>query len=189
VQGWSEPDIVTLLKTGVVASSTAKAATSGPMAEVVSESLQQASDDELHAMANYLKSLPVTNAPDGNGAANPQDQIPPALLAAGKSLYGKNCADCHGDHGEGREPAAPALAGNRAVTMSSAVNPIRMVLFGGYAPGTAGNPRPFGMPPYSLVLSDEEIAEVLLYVRSSWGNAARPARGEEVSVNRGSPLW
>ena len=189
VQSWSEPDIVTLLKTGVVASNTAKATTSGPMAEVVSESLQQASDDELHAMANYLQSLPVTNAPDGNGAANPQDQIPPALLAAGKSLYGKNCADCHGDHGEGREPAAPALAGNRAVTMSSAVNPIRMVLFGGYAPGTAGNPRPFGMPPYSLVLSDEEIAEVLLYVRSSWGNAARPARGEEVSVNRGSPLW
>ena len=189
VQSWSEPDIVTLLKTGVVASNTTKATTSGPMAEVVSESLQQASDDELHAMANYLQSLPVTNAPDGNGAANPQDQIPPALLAAGKSLYGKNCADCHGDHGEGREPAAPALAGNRAVTMSSAVNPIRMVLFGGYAPGTAGNPRPFGMPPYSLVLSDEEIAEVLLYVRSSWGNAARPARGEEVSVNRGSPLW
>ena len=189
LQSWSEPDIVTLLKTGVVASNTTKATTSGPMAEVVSESLQQASDDELHAMANYLQSLPVTNAPDGNGAANPQDQIPPALLAAGKSLYGKNCADCHGDHGEGREPAAPALAGNRAVTMSSAVNPIRMVLFGGYAPGTAGNPRPFGMPPYSLVLSDEEIAEVLLYVRSSWGNAARPARGEEVSVNRGSPLW
>jgi mono/diheme cytochrome c family protein len=111
------------------------------------------------------------------------------LLAAGEDLYKKNCADCHGDQGEGREPAAPPLAGNRAVTMSSAVDPIRMVLFGGYSPGTAGNPRPFGMPPYSLVLSDEEIAEVLLYVRSSWGNAARPARGEEVSVNRGTPLW
>jgi mono/diheme cytochrome c family protein len=189
VQSWSEPDIVTLLKTGVVASSTVKAATSGPMAEVVSMSLQQAPDDELHAMANYLMTLPVTNAPDGSGAVNPQDQIPPALLAAGKDLYEKNCADCHGHNGEGREPAAPPLAGNRAVTLTSGVNPIRMVLFGGYSPGTAGNPRPFGMPPYSLVLSDEEIAEVLLYVRSSWGNAARPVRGEEVSANRGSPLW
>lgn len=189
VQGWSETDIVTLLKTGLVSSSTAKASTMGPMAEVVSESLQQAPDDELHAMASYLKSLPVTNAPDEGSGANPQDQIPKALLAAGEELYKKNCADCHGDQGEGREPAAPPLAGNRAVTMSSAVDPIRMVLFGGYSPGTAGNPRPFGMPPYSLVLSDEEIAEVLLYVRSSWGNAARPARGEEVSVNRGTPLW
>jgi mono/diheme cytochrome c family protein len=189
VQGWSETDIVTLLKTGLVDSSTAKASTMGPMAEVVSESLQQAPDDDLHAMAGYLKSLPVTNAPDEGSGANPQDQIPKALLAAGEDLYKKNCADCHGDQGEGREPAAPPLAGNRAVTMSSAVDPIRMVLFGGYSPGTAGNPRPFGMPPYSLVLSDEEIAEVLLYVRSSWGNAARPARGEEVSVNRGTPLW
>jgi mono/diheme cytochrome c family protein len=45
------------------------------------------------------------------------------------------------------------------------------------------------MPPYSLTLSDEEIAEVLIYVRSSWGNAGRPVRGEEVSANRGSPLW
>jgi mono/diheme cytochrome c family protein len=189
VQSWSETDIATLLKTGQVASGTAKASTMGPMAEVVSESLQQASDDELHAMASYLKSLPVTNAPDEGSGVNPQDQIPPALLAAGKDLYGKHCADCHADDGMGHEPAAPPLAGNRAVTMSSAVDPIRMVLFGGYSPGTAGNPRPFGMPPYSLVLSDEEIAEVLLYVRSSWGNAARPLRGEEVSANRGSPLW
>jgi mono/diheme cytochrome c family protein len=73
--------------------------------------------------------------------------------------------------------------------MSSGVNPIRMVLFGGYSPTTTGNPRPFGMPPYSLTLSDEEIAEVLIYVRSSWGNNARPIRGEEVSANRGNPLW
>jgi mono/diheme cytochrome c family protein len=189
VQSWSEADIVALLKTGQVASGAVKASTSGPMAEVVSESLQQAPDHELGAMAGYLKSLPVTDAPGEASAANPQDQIPKALLAAGKALYGKNCADCHGDHGEGREPAAPPLAGNRAVTMTSAVDPIRIVLFGGYSPGTAGNPRPFGMPPYSLVCSDEEIAEVLLYVRSSWGNTARPVRGEEVSANRGSPLW
>jgi hypothetical protein len=81
------------------------------------------------------------------------------------------------------------LAGNRAVTMSSATNSIRMVLFGGYAPGTAGNPRPFGMPPYSLVLSDEQIAEVLDYVRTSWGNDAPPVFGEDVGANRGNPLW
>jgi mono/diheme cytochrome c family protein len=189
VQGWTETDIVTLLKTGQVASSTAKAATSGPMAEVVSESLQHAPDDEVEAMAAYLKSLPVTHPPDESSVPGPSSAVPPAVLAAGKALYGKNCADCHGKQGEGREPAAPPLAGNRAVTLTSAVDPIRMVLFGGYSPGTNGNPRPFGMPPYSLVLSDEEIAEILIYVRSSWGNVARPVRGEEVSANRGSPLW
>jgi mono/diheme cytochrome c family protein len=189
VQGWTEADIVTLLKTGQVASSDANAATSGPMAEVVSESLQQAPDDELQAMAAYLKSLPVTNPPEEGGGPNPPEEIPKSVLAAGKALYEKNCADCHGKRGEGREPAAPPLAGNRAVTMNSAVDPIRRVLFGGYSPGTAGNPRPFGMPAYSLTLSDEEIAEVLIYVRASWGNTARTVRGEEVSANRGTPLW
>jgi mono/diheme cytochrome c family protein len=189
VQDWPVTNIVTLLKTGRVSTGHSKAAALGPMAEVVSESLQQAPEGELQAMATYLQSLPVTVASDENSESNARYDIPPAILEAGKGLYGKNCADCHGKEGEGREPAAPPLAGNRAVTMSSAINPIRMVLFGGYSPGTAGNPRPFGMPPYSLTLSDEEIAEVLIYVRSSWGNNGRPVRGEEVATNRGNPLW
>jgi mono/diheme cytochrome c family protein len=189
VEDWPVADIVTLLKTGRVSSSNTKAAALGPMAEVVSESLQQAPDTELQAMATYLKSLPVTESTAENSESNAGYDIPRPILEAGKGLYDKNCADCHGKQGEGREPAAPPLAKNRAVTMSSAVNPIRMVLFGGYSPGTAGNPRPFGMPPYSLTLSDEEIAEILIYVRSSWGNNARPIQGEEVSANRGNPLW
>ena len=187
VQGWAQTDIVALLKTGQVNTGTAKAAALGPMAEVVSESLQQGPDDELQAMAAYLKALPVSESSE-DGPVVKYD-IPVAILAAGKDLYEKNCADCHGHKGEGREPAAPPLAGNRAVLMDSAVDPIRMVLFGGYSPGTTGNPRPFGMPPYSLTLGDEEIAQVLIYVRASWGNTARPIRGEEVSANRGSPLW
>ena len=185
VQSWSTTDIVTLLKTGQVTSSSANASTVGPMAEVVAESLQYVPDPELQAMAVYLKSLPSSST----GGAPFKYEIPPTILDAGKDLYEKNCADCHGHEGEGHEPAAPPLAGNRAVTMPLGVNAIRVVLFGGYAPGTTGNPRPFGMPPYSLTLSDEQIAEVLIYVRSSWGNQAPPILGEDVSANRGNPLW
>jgi mono/diheme cytochrome c family protein len=72
--------------------------------------------------------------------------------------------------------------------MSSTVNPVRIVLFVGYPPGTGGNPRPFGMPPYLLTLSDEQIAAVLSYVRASWGNDAPPVSGDEVARNRGTPL-
>lgn len=189
VQNWSTTDILTLMKTGWISSATAKASTVGPMAEVVGESLQYVADTEVQAMAVYLKALP-TNTQSGDTAATPAKyEIPPPILAAGKDLYEKNCADCHGKEGEGHDPEAPPLAGNRAVTMPAAVNSIRMILFGGYSPGTAGNPRPFGMPPYSLTLSDEEIAEILDYVRTSWGNAASPIVGEDVSANRGSPLW
>jgi mono/diheme cytochrome c family protein len=189
VQNWSTTDILTLLKTGSVSTASAKASTVGPMGEVVGESLQYVPDSELHAMAVYLKALP-TNTPSGDSdAPKAKYALPPPILAAGKDLYEKNCADCHGHDGEGHEPEAPPLAGNRAVTMPSAVNPIRMIMFGGYSPGTGGNPRPFGMPPYSLTLSDEEIAEILDYVRASWGNAAPPIVGEDVSANRGNPLW
>jgi mono/diheme cytochrome c family protein len=189
VQSWSATEIVTLLKTGRVGTRTANASAAGPMAEVVAESLQYAPEGELQAMAVYLKSLPTgEDASNANGTA-PKYELPVAIREAGKDLYEKNCADCHGHQGEGHEPAAPPLAGNRAVTMSSATNSIRMVLFGGYAPGTAGNPRPFGMPPYSLVFSDEQIAEVLDYVRTSWGNEAPPIFGEDIGANRGNPLW
>jgi mono/diheme cytochrome c family protein len=189
VQSWSEADIVSLLKTGRVNTSTATASSLGPMAEVVGEGLQHTPEDELKAMAAYLKTLPVAHSPDDNGTLPGQFELPPAELAAGEDLYKRNCADCHGKHGEGHEPEAPPLAGNRAVTMTSGINPIRVVLFGGYTPGTTGNPRPFGMPPYSLTLSDEQIAEVLNYIRTSWGNGASPLRGEEVGANRGNPLW
>lgn len=188
VQDWSEADIITLLKTGQVHTNTANAAALGPMAEVVAESLQHTPDDELQAMAVYLKSLPVTQERESANTTVRYD-LPPAVRAASKDLYDKHCADCHGDEGEGHAPAAPPLARNRVVAMTSAVDPIRMILFGGYSPGTAANPRPFGMPPFSLTLTDQQIADILNYVRTSWGNNARLVHGEEVSANRGNPLW
>lgn len=189
MQSWSTGDVVTLLKTGRVSTPSATGSTAGPMAEVVAESLQYAAQDELEAMAVYLKSLPSSEQAGSANEAAPQYDLPVAVMDAGKDLYEKNCADCHGHQGEGHEPAAPPLAGNRAVIMPSALNPIRMILFGGYAPGTTDNPRPFGMPPYSLTLSDEQIAEILDYVRVSWGNQAPPVFGEDVAANRGNPLW
>jgi len=51
---------------------------------------------------------------------------------------------------------------------------VQAVRFGGFLPGTAGNPRPYGMPPFGHVLDDEEIAAVLSFVRGAWGNDAAP---------------
>ena len=66
----------------------------------------------------------------------------------------------------------PSLAGNRAVTMSSVANLVQIVVNGGYAPATAGNPRPYGMPPFAQALSDSELALLLTYLRGAWGNRA-----------------
>lgn len=192
VQDWSEDEIVELLKTGRTrpGGNGPYAAALGPMAEVVFQSLQHASEDDLRAMAVYLKSLPNAS----NGTSNSEarfasaSQLSPALQAGAK-IYAKHCADCHGERGEGRPPAASALAGNRAVCMDSTVNTVRMVLYGGYTPGTVGNPRPFGMPPFYQTLSNVDIARVLNYVRTSCGNTVPAVSADEVENNRGGPLW
>lgn len=186
LQHWPQEHIVQLLKTGVSVNGNTSASVSGPMAEVVSRSLQHLNDADLRAMAQYLQSLPVS------ASAAPQSDetrvVLPAFLAAGEKLYRQHCADCHGNAGQGQAPAYPALAGNRALTMEPTVNPIRMVLNGGFAPATGGNPRPYSMPPFGPVLSDVEVAQVLTYVRASWGNQASPVSASDVNRYRSVPL-
>jgi mono/diheme cytochrome c family protein len=189
VQQWDDAAIVSLLKSGRTSAGDRHASTMGPMAEVVYESLQHVAPGELQAMATYLRSIPAAATTQvQKRLVFPSSEVA-RLLETGGKLYTDHCAQCHGDNGEGRVPAAPALAGNRAVTMSSAANPIRIVLYGGYPPGTIDNPRPFGMPPYSHQLNDRELSAVLSYVRLSWGNNADLVTSNEVARSRSGPLW
>jgi mono/diheme cytochrome c family protein len=68
------------------------------------------------------------------------------------------------------------------------VNPIRMVLNGGFPPATAGNPKPYGMPPFAQILSDDEIAAVVSYIRSSWGNHGAAVSADQANALRSAPL-
>ena len=68
-------------------------------------------------------------------------------------------------------PEYPPLAGNPSIQMESAVNPIRMVLNGGFPPGTQENPMPYGMPPFAQRLSDDEVAAVVTYIRRRLGQS------------------
>jgi mono/diheme cytochrome c family protein len=72
--------------------------------------------------------------------------------------------------------------------MPSAANAIRMVLNGGYPPGTAGNPRPYGMPPFAQTLSDDEVAAVVSYIRTAWGNRGAAVTAAEANSLRKASL-
>ena len=89
---------------------------------------------------------------------------------------------------EGKPPNYPPLAQNQSIQMESAVNPIRMVLNGGYPPGTDQNPRPYGMPPFAQNLSDNEVAAVVTYIRVSWGNRGAPVSAADANKLRSAPL-
>ncbi|TFW31596.1 c-type cytochrome [Massilia horti] len=177
---WEKAHLVQLLKTGV----SPRAAVFGPMAEVVSRSLQHLSDDDVAAMADYLKSLPA--APAARRPA-PLDDNTKQVAERGHKLYRQHCADCHGDDGKGAAPSYPPLAGNRALAMDSPVNAIRMVLNGGFPPGTQGNPRPYGMPPYRHLMNDDEVAAVVTYLRTSWGHQAGAVSATQVNRYRDVP--
>jgi len=175
---WSLKDITDLLQSGVSQRSTVY----GPMAEVTYNSLQYMSDADVEAMAVYLKALPQR---DSEAAPTSQARlVDPGVMELGRGLYAKQCAMCHGDEGKGHPPQYPPLAGNQSITMASPVNSIRMVLNGGYPPGTRKNPRPHGMPPFSHILNDNEAAAVVTYIRVAWNNSGTPVAPDQVNELR-----
>lgn len=179
VADWPLDEIVSLLRTGIAPRGTAL----GPMADVVKGSSQHWNAADLRAVAIYLKELPQRRDNLARPVAPPTSApVADAPATLGARLYERHCADCHGAQGQGKPPAYPALAGNRTLTMASPVNLTRIVLGGGFAPSTAANPRPYGMPPFATVLSDAEIASLLGHLRSSWGHDA--SQPSVLDVNR-----
>ncbi len=175
---WKIDDIANLLQVGVSHRGTVY----GPMAEVVYNSLQYLTDEDAKAMAVYLKALPQKDtAPPPTSQAR---LVNPEVMETGRKVYAAQCAVCHGVEGRGQTPSYPPLAGNRSITMASPVNSIRMVLNGGYPPGTRKNPRPHGMPPFSHMLSDDEVAAVVTYIRVAWGNDGTPVTAAQANELR-----
>lgn len=184
VGNWPLQDIADLIQVGA----SKRGAVYGPMAEVVYNSLQYLTDEDARAMAVYLKSLPpreIEPLPPSQARL-----VEPSVMELGRKIYSEQCAVCHGNEGEGRGSAFPLLAGNQSITMSSPVNPIRMVLNGGYAPGTRKNPRPYGMPPFSHLLDDDQTAAVVTYIRVAWGNTGTPVTPQQVNeLRKLIPEW
>ncbi len=194
VAHWQPAQLQALLKTGV----SQDAVVSGPMAEVVSGSLQYLSSTDIAAMSTYLQARPQAKVvaadmldraiqrPDAVQTVGKEQML--RIMQQGESLYKTHCADCHGANGSGVDAVYPALKGNQAVQMHSVTNPLRIILSGGFGPVTQGNPRPYGMPPFGPVLNDGEVAVVLTYIRNAWGNQASAVTSPEVNRYRTAPL-
>ncbi|WP_268627926.1 c-type cytochrome, partial [Escherichia coli] len=116
---WSEAELTEFLKTG----RNDKAIVFGGMSDVVEHSLQYLSDDDLTAIARYLKSLPPK---DGKQQAAPvEDSVAKDLWRGddskpGAALYVDNCAACHRTDGVGYKRAFPSLKGNPVVQTEDA---------------------------------------------------------------------
>jgi mono/diheme cytochrome c family protein len=101
-------------------------------------------------------------------------------------IYKLYCAVCHQDTGLGVPGQFPPLAGSDWVLAEGPNRIIRVVLHGGQPPMVV-NGVTYGalaMPPWKDSLKDEEIAAVLTYIRSSWGNKASPVKASQVKAIR-----
>ena len=177
---WSEADIVTFLKTG----GTDRTAAFGDMAEVVQHSTQYLTDDDLSAIAHYLKSLPARQAEPSAAAGNQttpsSEEGRPTRARAG---YEEFCMSCHRSNGAGVARIFPALAGNDVVETADATSLIHIILSGGRAPRTTARPTAFAMPAFTK-FHDRDVAEIVTYVRTAWGNLAGPVTVEQVGKVR-----
>jgi mono/diheme cytochrome c family protein len=166
---WSADEIVEYLKTG----RNARSGASALMSEVVTHSTAKMSDDDLRAVATYLKSLP--------GTAGPKPAAPDqAVMAAGKAIYVDSCSACHRSDGNGVPHMFPPLAKNGNVQSDDPTTVVRMILQGARTAVTDQRPTPSSMPAYGWKLDDSQVAAVATYVRNAWGNAAPAVSSAQV---------
>ena len=177
---WEKPEIAKFLKVG----HNSHAAAYGTMSEVVHFSTQHFSDSDLAAIGEYLSALPpnaesnaikpkaVTLAPDNE-----------LYKTRGGLGYVQFCSTCHHVDGSGMDHFFPPLANNSSVQSKDPTSVIHVVLSGWKSAKTEQAKRAFGMPGYSG-LSDQELAEIVTFVRTQWGNQGDPVSAEEIKKVR-----
>jgi mono/diheme cytochrome c family protein len=174
LKSWSAEDIAEYLLSGRNGHSHA----GGPMAEVILNSTSHMSEADVKAMATYLKDISA-------GAPEPAASSPsPAQMANGEKLYKGSCVACHELDGSGAPRIYPPLPGNANLQSANPASAIRIVLDGAETITTARAPNTGSMPPYASKLSDQEVADVVTYIRNAWGNAAPAATTGEVAKAR-----
>ncbi len=176
VEGWhaknirgiaTAAELVQLLKTG----RNAHTSVYGTMTEVVHFSTQYLSTADLDAVGQYLESLPPVQRQTAV-RKTPVASKPDALFTTAGGLgYVQFCASCHRLDGRGVAPLFPPLAGNSAILSEDPTSLIHILLEGGQTAQTQATPRSFAMPEYGG-LSDAELAQILSFIRSQWGNDA-----------------
>ncbi|HEX9465326.1 MAG TPA: cytochrome c [Alphaproteobacteria bacterium] len=177
VGAWAADDIVAYLKTG----QNQHAMATGLMSEVVADSTSKMREDDLRAIAVYLRDQPP----------QPPQQDQPVRIASddpvmrqGAALYIDACSACHSPDGSGVARLFPALKGSPVVQSTDPTTLLHIVLHGTRNVATDAAPTSPAMPAMSWKLSDDQIAAVLTYVRNSWGNAAAAVSGKDAARMR-----
>jgi mono/diheme cytochrome c family protein len=194
VGAWTDEELTQYLAAGVAHG---RANAAGPMANVVQNSTQYMTPEDLRSMVVYLRSVPAQSG----GDVRPRDSFGKPTNADitamrgtsisgvnGAQLFIANCATCHSWTGEGRGGTAagayPSLIHN-SVVGASAANNLTMVMLHGVNRETK-NSTAF-MPAFGSELSDEQIAAISNYVTKTFGNPQSTTSADQVAKLRSTP--
>jgi mono/diheme cytochrome c family protein len=181
---WTQEDLVEFLKTGHNKYGTAF----GTMTEVINNSTQFMTDTDLNAMATYLRSIPGGREKDADpytyDPATAQDLQAREYAAPGALTYAQQCMTCHLATGAGHAPYLPPLAGNPIIVDPHPESLINIVLNGTARIVVNGMPDAYKMPQYRILLSNQEIADVVNFIRTSWGNKSERTTAKKVAEIR-----
>jgi alcohol dehydrogenase (quinone), cytochrome c subunit len=180
---WSEDEIVAFLKTGRIQNGSAF----GGMSDAVGHGTQHLTDADLHAIARFLKTLSpddATQAPWTYDATLARALHSGDVSAQGARTYVDHCAACHRTDGHGYPTVFPPLAGNPVVMGASPDSLIHIVLTGDTLRATQAAPSAFVMPGFADHMSDQNVADVVSFIRKAWGNDATPVTARDVARMR-----
>ncbi|MSU34854.1 MAG: cytochrome c [Pedosphaera sp.] len=136
---------------------------------------------------NEFSEIPAPRSSGGSGGSVDPDA---KVRKQGKQIYAAICGLCHNDDGMGKDGIAPPLVGSDWVNAEGVERMVRLVLHGLQGPIKINATTSFNIPAQSMppqadaVGSDENIAAVLTYVRSSWGNKGSAVKPEAVKAVR-----
>lgn len=170
---WSVDDITEYLRTG----RNARAAAGGPMGDVVTYSTSMMTDEDRHAIAIYLKSLPASADVDSTAADT-------ASIKRGAAVFSDACTACHLENAIGQPTLFPPLGNNAVAQQTDPTGVLHIILAGVRVGPSPTRPSPLTMPSFAWKLTDQQIADVSTYIRNSWGNRASPVAVEDVAKLR-----
>lgn len=195
---WSEDDLVAYLKTG---HAKGRSQAAGPMGEAVEHSTSHLTDEDLHALAAFIKQVPAHDddmehqARDSFGKALQEPDIRSGVVhqvgdlyeMGGAELYDANCAACHGANGAGTaDQYVPSLYTNSVVGSGRPDNLIMTILEGVNRTTPSGHASMPSFGSHSDVqrLSDEEIARLVNYLTIRFGSGDHQVNAEQVAAMR-----
>lgn len=177
--GFTSPVLATFMKSGL----SAQGAMTGQMFEVVHFSTQYMTPDDLNALSAYLFDL--DDASKGQTPTpSPAISVAPEVTASAKPTYLALCSGCHGAEGQGIPHVVVPLATNATLRLTSARNLVRAVVDGIPAQRFPGLERMQPMPGFGHQLDDRSLADLVNWMRQTWGNQESKLTAEDVKKLR-----